>query len=152
MFLDLNSTSGIQQRPRDQRSGADRRFDTPEIKGSLVCISSEKGGSIQSNVRRVLQIASLAGLIGLSLLYPIIESFDRWDAPGPSSDSELQIIVLLTFVGIVFALGHLLVSLLVAVLTDSLPSLNLHSEALLRLRAFDFDPSVTASPPCPLRI
>ena len=103
-------------------------------------------------MRRILQVASLAGLIGLSLRYPIIESFDRWDAPGPSSDSELQTIVLLTFVGIVFALGHLLASFLVAVLTDSLPSFNLHGEAIQRLAAFDFDPGVTASPPCPLRI
>jgi len=103
-------------------------------------------------VRRILQVASLVGLIGLSLLYPIIESFDRWDAPGPSSDSELQIIVLLTFVGIVFALGHLFALFLVAALTDSLPSFNLRGEAMQRLAVFDFDPAVTASPPCPLRI
>jgi hypothetical protein len=103
-------------------------------------------------VRRILQVASLVGLIGLSLLYPVIESFDRWDAPGPSSDSELQIIVLLTFVGIVFALGHLLALFLVAVLTDSLPSFNLRGEAIQRLAVFDFDPAVTPSPPFHLRI
>jgi hypothetical protein len=73
---------------------------------------------------KAFKIASLACLVGLSLLYPFIELLDRWDAPGPSSDSEIQIIVLLTFVGIMILMGHLHASLTVSVSADVLPELH----------------------------
>ena len=103
-------------------------------------------------LRKAFQIASLACLVGLSLLYPLIESLDRWDAPGPSSDSEIQIIVLLTFVGIVFLLGHLHASLAVSVFAAVLPNLHSGTDKPIHTLVFTLHPPATASPPLPLRI
>jgi hypothetical protein len=58
-------------------------------------------------LHKTLQIASLICLAALSLLYPVIEMLDRWDAPGPSSDSEIEIIFLLTFVALIFVFHQL---------------------------------------------
>ena len=58
--------------------------------------------------RTILQIARLICLVGLSLLYPVIEMLDRWDTPGPSTDSEIEIIVLLTFLALIFVLRNVL--------------------------------------------
>ena len=33
---------------------------------------------------------------------------DRWDVPGPSTDSELEIIAFLTFLALIFVLRHIL--------------------------------------------
>jgi len=103
-------------------------------------------------LRKAFQVASLACLIALSLLYPIIESLDRWDAPGPSSDSEITIIVLLTFVGMVFVLGHVLTSSALSVSTDALPYLCSGGGAPIHAHFFALYPRVTASPPLSLRI
>jgi hypothetical protein len=103
-------------------------------------------------LNKAFQIASLACLVGLSLAYPLIESLDRWDGPGPTSDSELQIIVILTFVGIVILLAHLGSSLVVSVLSAVLPALQSHTHKPIHRLVFTFHPTVTASPPVSLRI
>jgi len=103
-------------------------------------------------IRKVFQVSNLACLVGLSLLYPLIELLDRWDAPGPSSDSEIQIILLFTLVGLFFLLGHLpsfcAVFIFAAVLTDFCFGAGRATYAL----AFSLQTSITASPPLPLRI
>jgi len=48
------------------------------------------------------------------LFYPVIEALDRWDAPGPFSDSEIQIIAVLTLVGAMFVLARLLVAVVLS--------------------------------------
>lgn len=65
---------------------------------------------IPSVVRRILTLASLICLTSLAAFYPVIEALDRWDAPGPFSDSEIQIIAVLTLVGAMFVLARLLVT------------------------------------------
>lgn len=61
-------------------------------------------------MRRILTVASLICLASLAVFYPVIEGLDRWDAPGPFSDSEIQIIAVLTLVGAMFVLARLLVT------------------------------------------
>jgi hypothetical protein len=104
-------------------------------------------------VRRLIQLGSLACLATLSLFYPLIESLDGWDSPLPASDLEINVIGMLTFIGVVFVLAHLIL----ASFSDSdlmsffrqffqrvTTSVELHHSAL--------DPVATASPPVPLRI
>jgi formate hydrogenlyase subunit 3/multisubunit Na+/H+ antiporter MnhD subunit len=101
---------------------------------------------------KAFKIASLACLVGLSLLYPFIELLDRWDAPGPSSDSEIQIIVLLTFVGIMILMGHLHASLTVSASADVLPELHSRAHKPVHSLFLPLHPTTTASPPLRLRI
>lgn len=103
-------------------------------------------------LRRVLQLASLASLAGLSLLYPLIESLDSFDSPVPASDLEIEIIVLLTFVGIVFVLAHLLISLAIFAVLNALLYLGVRIITAVRSTKFAFHPLYTPSPPLPLRI
>jgi hypothetical protein len=104
-------------------------------------------------MRRAFQIVSLVCLAGLSLLYPWLESLDPWDSPEPSSDAEIQFIVLLTFVGIMFVLAHLLATLAVSsVLMQVLRQLKQSAGSAFRMPGFALAPLVSASPPVPLRI
>jgi hypothetical protein len=103
-------------------------------------------------LNKSFQTASLTSLVGLSLFYPLIESLDRWDGPGPPSDSELQVIVILTFVGIVILLAHLCSSLVVSVLSAILPALQSRTHKPIHTLVFTFYPTVTGSPPLSLRI
>lgn len=61
-------------------------------------------------MRRLLQFATLAFVL-VTLLAPLCETLDRWDAPGLASDTEFAVFVLALSVTLV-----LLVSRLVAVL------------------------------------
>ena len=103
-------------------------------------------------LRKGFQIVSLVCLVGLSLLYPIIELLDRWDAPGPSSDSEIQIIVLLAFVGLVFLLGRRLASLAALVFAAIITDLWSRTDKPIHTLVFTLPTPLTASPPLPLRI
>lgn len=103
-------------------------------------------------MRRVLQIASLAGLAGLSLFYPLIESLDGWDSPLPASDLEINVIGLLTFVGVAFVLAHFLASLSASGLMSIFRHFFHRATTGLELHDSIFHPLVTASPPLPLRI
>ena len=102
--------------------------------------------------RKFFQIASLIFLAGLSLLYPLIEWLDRWDAPGPSSDSEIQIVALLTLVALIFVLRYLHAGSVVFVLANVLLSLYSRTKALCVLDISSFHPRIAASPPLTLRI
>jgi hypothetical protein len=103
--------------------------------------------------RRLLQIVSLISLTGLCLLYPVLESLDPWDSKEPSSDAEIQLIAVLTFVGIMFLLAHLLAALAASSVL-MLACHDLCRRSMVAFLAFDFTfiPAVTASPPLPLRI
>jgi len=90
-------------------------------------------------------------LVALVVAYPAIESADHWDAPGPTSDSEIQYIGVLTIVGAV--------ALFIQVLTLFAGLLLFYVRAGLHLltqentHAFAFVSRLTASPPpLPLRI
>ncbi len=103
-------------------------------------------------LKKMLPLAVLISLAALSLLYHFIEMLDRWDAPGPSTDSEIEIIVLLTFIGLIFVLRHLLAKL-------SLPTQSsVCRSSYSRIKSFagEFLPTlnseVTAIPPLLLRI
>ena len=104
-------------------------------------------------MRRILTVATLTCLATLAVFYPVIEGLDRWDAPGPSSDSEIQIIALLTLVGVVFVLARLLLTLVLSFLGSAFLSLirspaRNSSEVII----FRFAPLENASPPLILRI
>ena len=99
---------------------------------------------------KAFKIVSLACLVGLSLLYPLIELLDYWDGPGPSVDSELQIILLLTVVGIVFLLGHLVDASLIALLLMVVAGF--HTDKPIGRFVLTLHPIVMTSPPLPLRI
>jgi len=103
-------------------------------------------------LRRVLQLASLASLAGLSLFYPLIESLDGFDSPVPASDLEIEVIVLLTFVGIVFVLAHLLVSVAILAVMDGLRYLSGRIANAFHRSDFSFYFFRGPSPPVPLRI
>jgi hypothetical protein len=101
----------------------------------------------------VLQFVSLASLAGLSLFYPLIESLDHWDSPVPASDAEIQFIALLTFVGVMFVLAHLLATLAISGLVmGAIESLRQKASAALERLDRSFEVLLTASPPLPLRI
>jgi hypothetical protein len=100
-------------------------------------------------LRKGLQLASLAGLIALSLLYPLIESMDRWDAPGPASDTEIQVIAVLTLAGTMFVLAQLAATLLRASsVIDHFSSLFTQSVHAMPILV----PTISHSPPAALRI
>ena len=100
---------------------------------------------------KTFQLASLTCLVGMLLLYPVIELLDRWDAPGPSSDSELQIILLLTFAGLMFLLKHIL-TFAAFVLRGVLPNLYRPFAPTTPAPVLTLSQRITASPPIPLRI
>lgn len=99
--------------------------------------------------RKTLQIVVLVCLVAFASAYPVIESLDYWDPPGPASDTELEFIGVLTFAGAIFLLTQLLIVLAVAISTHALPSLCFHK---LRKHILALSPALTASPPLPLRI
>jgi hypothetical protein len=103
---------------------------------------------------RVLQTVSLLCLTILCLFYPILESLDPWDSREPSSDAEIQLIALLTFVGIMFVLARVLATLTICfVLVRGFQSLRASAGGALTFLRRTFEPLVTASPPpLPLRI
>src|SRR5579864_5238543 len=118
-------------------------------------LASLKGGTVvfkPAVLRRVLQIASLTCLATLCLFYPLIESLDGFDSPVPASDLEIEIIVLLTFVGIAFVLAHLLASAAISMAMDVLRYLMARTGAPAQMVDLSFHPLQTASPPLPLRI
>jgi len=88
----------------------------------------------------------------LALFYPLLESLDHFDSPIPASDLEIQIIVLLTFVGLVFVLAHLLVSVATSAVMDVFRYLGGQSRVLIGMKSLIFSPLSSPSPPLPLRI
>lgn len=86
------------------------------------------------------------------MFYPLIEGLDRWDAPGPFSDSEIQIIAVLTLVGVMFVLARLLVTFVLSLLERVLLYLSRSSRNSGEVNRFEFVPSENASPPLILRI
>ena len=120
----------------------------------MACILFWWDSSISSLfvLRRVLQLVSLASLAMLALFYPLIESLDGFDSPIPASDLEIQIIVLLTFVGLVFVLAHLLVSVAISAVMDVFRYLGVQSRVLIGMKPVLFYPLLSPSPPLPLRI
>jgi hypothetical protein len=102
--------------------------------------------------RKFFQIASLIFLAGLSLLYPLIEWLDRWDGPGPSFDSEIQIVALLTLVALIFVLRYLLAGSVVFVLANVFRSLCFRTKPLCAQSISSFHSQLSASPPLLLRI
>ena len=103
-------------------------------------------------LRQVIQITSLVSLLALSVLYPLIESLDRWDAPTPGSDSEIQIIAILTFAAVGFLVGHLLTLLATSVVSKVLAHLRSLRHTPICMVVFSSYPPVTPSPPMSLRI
>lgn len=103
-------------------------------------------------LRRVLQFASLTCLATLSLFYPLIESLDGFDSPIPASDLEIEFIVLLTFVGIVFVLAHLLASVAMSAVMDVLRNLLARISVGAQMKDLSFKAFQSPSPPLPLRI
>ena len=100
--------------------------------------------------QKTLQIVVLVCLVASVLAYPVIESWDHWDPPGPASDSELEFIGVLTFVGASVLLTHLLIILSVSISFHALPGL--FFQTLWKKHILGFSPHLTASPPVPLRI
>lgn len=111
-----------------------------------------KRRSMKLVVRRILTVATLMCLATLAVFYPVIEALDRWDAPGPSSDSEIQIIALLTLVGAMFVLARLLVTLVRSFLGSLFLSLSRSALNSGEVTTFRFAPLENASPPLILRI
>lgn len=103
-------------------------------------------------MRRIFTVASLICLATLAVFYPLIEGLDRWDAPGPFSDSEIQIIAVLTLVGVMFVLARLLVTFVLSLLERVLLYLSRSSRNSGEVNRFEFVPSENASPPLILRI
>lgn len=103
-------------------------------------------------LRRLLQSASLACLAILCLFYPLIESLDGFDSPIPASDLEIEFIVLLTFIGVVFVLAHLLASVVISAVMDILRNLLARITVGAQMKDFSFKPFQSPSPPLPLRI
>lgn len=103
-------------------------------------------------MRRILTVASLICLAALVVFYPLIEGLDHWDAPGPFSDSEIQIIAVLTLVGVMFVLARLLVALVLSFLERVLLYLNESSRNSGEVTTFRFMPLGDSSPPLILRI
>jgi len=100
--------------------------------------------------RKAFLIAVLVCLVGLVIAYPAIESVDQWDAPGPTSDSELQYIGVLTVVGAIALFTQVLALLALLLFSFVCPNLNLHLSG--ERQAFAFPPCLTVSPPPVLRI
>ncbi len=100
--------------------------------------------------RKAFHIAVLVCLVALVVAYPAIESVDHWDAPGPTSDSELQYIGVLTVVGAIALFTQLLA--LVALLLSSYVRPDLRWYLREDKHVFTFFSNLSASPPIPLRI
>ena len=100
--------------------------------------------------RKNLQIVVLICLVAFALAYPVIESLDHWDAASPASDSELEVIVVLTFAGAIFLLTQMLAALPVSIATQ--PRTGLWSHPLLKKDSFHSSSDLAASPLVPLRI
>ena len=92
----------------------------------------------------------LVCLVAFALAYPLIESLDRWDAPGPASDSELETIGVLALAGIICLMTELLAFL--ALVGSPQTLLGLYFHALLKGHGLPVSPDLTASPPMSLRI
>lgn len=103
-------------------------------------------------IRRVLQFVSLTCLAILCLFYPLIESLDGFDSPLPAADLEIEIIVLLTFVGIVFVLAHLLALVSICAVMDVLRHLLARVTASAQMIDLSYHPLQSPSPPLALRI
>lgn len=103
-------------------------------------------------MRRVLQFASLACLATLCLFYPVIESLDAIDPQIPASDLEIEIIVLLTFLGIVFVLAHLIASVAISAVMSVFRLVGDAVSSRLHVSDFAIHPFLSPSPPLPLRI
>ena len=97
-----------------------------------------------------LQIVVLVCLVTFALAYPVIESLDHWDAPSPASDSELEVIVVLTFAGAIFLLTQTLAALPASIATQ--PRTGLCFCALWKKHILLVSTDLTASPPIALRI
>jgi len=89
-------------------------------------------------------------LVALVLAYPVIESLDQWDAPGPASDSEIQVIGLLAFACLLFLLAQLVLGLAAPASEHGFPDLWLPVVQKKYVRVLSS--SLTASPPIALRI
>jgi hypothetical protein len=100
--------------------------------------------------RKTLQIVVLVCLVAFALAYPAIESLDHWDAPSPSSDSELEVICVLTFVGAILLLRQALAALPIGCATQPRTGLWFHPFSKRHIPLFS--PDFTASPPEALRI
>jgi hypothetical protein len=100
--------------------------------------------------RKNLQIVVLICLVAFALAYPVIESLDHWDAASPASDSELEVIVVLTFAGAIFLFTQMLAALPVSIATQ--PRTGLCSHPLLKKDSFHSSSDLAASPLIPLRI
>lgn len=100
-------------------------------------------------LRDVIQRVVLVCLILLAISYPLIEFLDRWDVPGATSDSELQVIALLTLLGMLFLLARMLIRLAGCLLLCLIRYLR--PDGTSGSGVFAFIPT-TVSPPIPLRI
>ena len=92
-------------------------------------------------------------LVALAMLYPMIEALDHRDMATPAADSEIQIIAILTFLGMLFIFGKVLARL-AALLTKALLAF-LRSAMSVQGQSEHYasvGPIVAASPPLPLRI
>lgn len=120
--------------------------------GSQTLASLKVGvvGSKSVVSRKTLQIVVLLSLVALVLAYPVIECRDYWDAPGPTSDSELQFIGVLTLAGAFVLLTQVLTILSVSTSPYALPGL--FFQTFWKKHILVFSPHLTASPPLSLRI
>jgi hypothetical protein len=100
--------------------------------------------------RKAFLIAVLVCLVALVAAYPLIESVDHWDAPGPTSDSELQYIGVLTMVGAIALFTHLLAVVAQTLFAHVHPDLRPYPPG--DKPVFSSVSQLTASPPLPLRI
>jgi len=103
-------------------------------------------------LRKVVKLASLACLATLCLLYPLVETLDGLDSPVPAADLEIELIVLLTFIGIAFLFAHLLASVAVSAVMGLFSSLVGRLSSAIQINDFAFRPFQSPSPPLPLRI
>lgn len=100
--------------------------------------------------RNAFLVVILICLVALIVAYPAIESVDHWDAPGPTSDSELQYIGVLTVVGAIALFTQLLAVVAQTLFAHVHPDLRPHPPG--DKPVFSFVSRLTASPPLPLRI
>jgi len=101
--------------------------------------------------RKRLAIVILLSVVVLAFVYPLIESFDTWDAPGPDSDSEIQIIALLTLLGAVIVFSGLLTALML-VPTQLSARASLPVSPFTDERSFWLRAHTSTSPPLLLRV
>lgn len=58
-------------------------------------------------MRRLLQLGTFL-LLAATLLVPLSESFDRWDAPGLGNDTEFHLFAIVLFLALVLLLCRLI--------------------------------------------